>query len=626
MRGAERRRRRRTISTMTETLRLRNKAIPSFCESKHYMSQNPEQNLENKRHTLAHAMAKAIIDAYPHAKLTLGPAIDNGFYYDIDFSGGSTLNEEGLKDVQKAMKKLLNTWTTWSHREVSPEEARTIFAGNQFKLELIDEIAAKGETITLYTCGEGKSEFTDLCRGGHTENPQKEIAADSFKLDRVAGAYWRGDEKNPMLTRVYGLAFDTKADLDAYLLQLEEAKKRDHRKLGKEHDLFTFSELVGSGLPLWTPKGTMIRHLLDTFIWQLREKNGYERVTIPHITKRELYDKSGHWDKFADELFRIKTREGKEYALKPMNCPHHSMIFDRHPHSYRDMPQRYAETTMVYRDEQSGELGGLTRVLSITQDDAHVFCRHSQLKEEFDRIWNIITTFYGTFGFNEIRVRLSLHDPNEFEKYLGTKEIWEKAEGALREIAQAQKANYFEAEGEAAMYGPKLDFMAKDSLGREHQVATIQLDMNLPERFDLTCINEKGEKERIVMIHCAIMGSIERFTAVLIEHLGGNFPLWLAPEQVHIIPVAEIHQEYTDQVFQALKAVGIRVHMDASKDSMGKKIRAAKQAKIPYFIVIGDKEVEAKNVTIEDRSGTSRQIDLSALANHLLTEIETKKI
>jgi threonyl-tRNA synthetase len=570
-------------------------------------------------------MAKAIVDAYPHAKLTLGPAIDTGFYYDVDFSGGETLGDDGLKDIQKAMKKLLNTWSEWSHKEVTVEEARTIFAGNPYKLELIEEIAARGESITLYTCGSGKSEFTDLCRGGHTENPAKEIDTDSFKLDKVAGAYWRGDEKNPMLSRVYGLAFETKVDLESYLNQLEEAKKRDHRKLGKEHDLFTFSELVGAGLPLWTPKGTMIRHQLDNYIWQLRDKHGYQRVTIPHITKKDLYVTSGHWEKFADELFRITTREGKEYALKPMNCPHHTQIFDRHPHSYRDMPQRYAETTMVYRDEQSGELGGLTRVLSITQDDSHVFCRHSQVKEEFFKIWDIIDTFYGTFGFN-LRVRLSFHEPSEMEKYLGTKEVWENAENALREIAKARKADYFEAPGEAAMYGPKLDFMAKDSLGREHQVATIQLDMNLPERFDLSCTNEKGEKERIVMIHCAIMGSIERFAAVLIEHLGGNFPLWLAPEQVHIIPVAEIHQEYADQVFHALKSVGIRVHMDDGKDSMGKKIRAAKQAKIPYFIVIGDKEMEAKNVTIEDRSGTSRQIDLHVLGNHLLTEIETKQM
>lgn len=576
--------------------------------------------LPEKRHTLAHLLAAAVIKDYPYARLTLGPAIDTGFYYDIDFSLGAPLSDDALPQIQKNMKKLLNTWTDFTHQVVDAKTAREIFHGNPFKLELIDEIEGRGETITLYTCGG----FTDLCRGGHSEHPNKDIKADSFKLDKIAGAYWRGDEKNPMLTRIYGLAFTDKEELDAYLLQLEEAKKRDHRKIGKEHDLFTFSELVGAGLPLWTPNGTIIRHLLDTYIWQLREKHGYQRVTIPHITKKDLYVVSGHWDKFADELFRISTREGKEYALKPMNCPHHTQIFNRHPHSYREMPQRYAETTMVYRDEQSGELGGLTRVLSITQDDSHVFCRHQQIKTEFFKIWDIIDTFYSTFGF-ALRVRLSFHEPTEMSKYLGTKEIWNNAENALRDIAKERQADYFEAPGEAAMYGPKLDFMAKDSLGREHQVATIQLDMNLPERFDLTCINEQGAKERIVMIHCAIMGSIERFSAVLIEHLGGSFPLWLAPEQLRIIPVTDSHLSYADEVFHALKSVGMRVTLDDSKESMGKKIRSAKQAKLPYFIVIGDKEVEAKNVTLESRDGTTEQIDLHKLANHLLTEIETKQ-
>lgn len=579
-------------------------------------------NLQEKRHTLAHLLAAAVLEHYPHAKLTLGPAIDTGFYYDIDFSEGDAPGDDDLKQLQKTMKKLLNKWTEFTHEEVSADVARERFAGNQYKLELIDEIEQKGEPITLYSAGD----FTDLCRGGHVEHPKDDLDTDAFKLDKIAGAYWRGDEKNPMLTRIYGLAFEEKAALEHYLTQLEEAKKRDHRKLGKEQDLFTFSELVGAGLPLWTPDGTLIRHLLDTFIWQLREKNGYSRVTIPHITKKDLYVKSGHWDKFADELFRIETREGKEYALKPMNCPHHTQIFDRKPHSYRDMPQRYAETTMVYRDEQSGELGGLTRVLSITQDDSHVFARHSQVKEEFFRIWDMIDTFYGAFGFSDMRVRLSFHEPSEMEKYLGTKDIWDNAENALREIAEERGANYFEAPGEAAMYGPKLDFMAKDSLGREHQVATIQLDMNLPERFDLTCINEAGEKERIVMIHCAIMGSIERFAAVLFEHLGGNFPLWLAPTQVSIIPVNEVHHEYATQVYEALKSAGLRVELDDSKESMGKKIRAAKQAKLPYFIVIGDKEMEGKQVTLEKRDGTSSVMELSAAANHLLTEVETKAL
>ena len=581
-----------------------------------------DEALQHKRHTLAHLLAAAVQKHYPHAKLTLGPAIEHGFYYDIDFTGGDAPGDDDLKELQKTMKKLLNTWTEFTHREVTLKETRELYKDNPYKLELIEEIAERNEPITLYTCGD----FTDLCRGGHSEHPKEEIAADAFKLDKVAGAYWRGDEKNPMLTRIYGLAFDTKDELNAYLTQLEEAKKRDHRKLGKEQDLFTFSELVGAGLPLWTPKGTIVRHLLDEYIWKLRSHHGYQRVTIPHITKKDLYQTSGHWDKFADELFRITTREGKEYALKPMNCPHHTQIFARRPHSYREMPQRYAETTMVYRDEQSGELGGLTRVLSITQDDSHVFCRHSQVKDEFFRIWDIVDTFYGAFGFADMRVRLSFHEPSEMEKYLGTEEIWQNAEQSLREIAEERKANYFEAPGEAAMYGPKLDFMAKDSLGREHQVATIQLDMNLPERFDLSCINEQGDKERIVMIHCAIMGSIERFSAVLFEHLGGDFPLWLAPEQVRVIPVADAHNDYARQVHEELTGVGIRTSLDDSKESMGKKIRAAKQEKLPYFIVVGDKEVSDKKVTLEKRDGSSTELPLEKVGTHLLTEVDTKKM
>jgi len=579
-----------------------------------------EQNLEHKRHTLAHLLAAAVLQHYPHAKRTIGPAIDTGFYYDFDFSGGEKPGDDMLPKIEKTMRKILPSWKEFSHTEVSAEEAREAFKDNPYKLELVEEILAKGEVITLYTCGH----FTDLCRGGHSDQPSKEIDAESFKLTTVAGAYWRGDEKNAMLTRIYGLAFDTKEELIAYETQIDEAKKRDHRKLGKELDLFTFSELVGSGLPLWTPKGTLVRHLLDGFVWELRSKHGYERVTIPHITKKNLYETSGHWEKFADELFRITTREDKEYALKPMNCPHHTQIFDRQPHSYRNMPQRYAETTMVYRDEQSGELGGLTRVLSITQDDSHVFCRHSQVKDEFFAIWDIIDTFYATFGF-KLKVRLSFHEPTEMEKYLGTPEIWANAENALRQIAQERNADYFEAPGEAAMYGPKLDFMAMDSIGREHQVATIQLDMNLPERFNLTCINEKGEKERIVMIHCAIMGSIERFSAVLIEHLGGNFPLWLSPVQIAILPVSEAHQAYAGEVAAALRREGMRVDL-STEDSLGKRIRAAKTGRLPYFIVLGDKEMEAKEVTLESRAGAKDTLTITALAEKLALEIKSRTI
>jgi threonyl-tRNA synthetase len=585
-------------------------------------------NLEQKRHTLAHVLAKAIIDQYPHTKLTLGPAIDTGFYYDVDFSGGPALGDDGLKDIQKAMKKLLNTWTAWSHREVSVEEARELFAGNQFKLELIEEIAARGETITLYTCGSGKSEFTDLCRGGHSENPSVEIDADSFKLDKVAGAYWRGDEKNPMLTRVYGLAFDTATDLETYVNQLEEAKKRDHRKLGKEMGLFSFSDLVGAGLPLWSPKGTALRQRVDAFVQELRDARGYEHVTIPHIAKQSLYETSGHWNKYSEDLFKVTTKEGDDhemYVLKPMNCPHHTQIYDAVPRSYRDLPQRYAETTMVYRAEQSGELNGLTRVLSITQDDAHVFCRESQLREEIEKIWDIINEFYGAFNF-KLRVRLSFHDPANKEKYLGDESVWQETESLMKQIAEDRKADYFEGVGEAAFYAPKLDFMAKDSIGRTHQVATIQLDRLMPIRFNLNCTNEKGEKEPIVMIHAAIAGSLERFLAVLIEHLGGNFPLWLAPEQVRIIPVNEAHNAYAADILGELKSAGLRATLDTDNESMGKKIRQAKTDRLPYFIVLGDQEVNSHTVTLEKRDGTKEVLTTADLIAQLVNERDTKAL
>jgi threonyl-tRNA synthetase len=400
-------------------------------------------------------------------------------------------------------------------------------------------------------------------------------------------------------------------------------EERDHRKIGQELDLFTFSDLVGSGLPLWTPRGTIVRQELDAFVWELRSRHDYGRVTIPHITKKELYQTSGHWDKFADELFRITSREGREYALKPMNCPHHTQIFARKPHSYREMPQRYAETTMVYRDEQSGELGGLTRVLSITQDDSHVFCRTSQIKQEFFNIWDVVDTFYKTFGFT-LRVRLSFRDPKEPGKYLGTPKIWDTAENALREIAKERNADYFEGPGEAALYGPKLDFMAKNAAGREWQVATIQLDMNLPERFDLTCINEKGEKERIVMIHSAITGSIERCTAILLEHFDGALPLWLSPVQARVLPISDAHKKFAAEVTEQLKTAGIRVDVDTSNETLGKKIREAKTQKVPYTLVIGDAEVSAKTATLEGREGKIGALPVAEIAKKLKEEIAAR--
>ena len=398
--------------------------------------------------------------------------------------------------------------------------------------------------------------------------------------------------------------------------------EHDHRRLGQDLDLFVFSELVGSGLPLWTPRGTILRQELDAYVWELRSKYGYSRVTIPHITKRDLYEKSGHWEKFSEDLFRMTSREGREYALKPMNCPHHTQIFARKPHSYREMPQRYTETTMVYRDEQSGELGGLTRVLSITQDDSHVFCRTNQVKKEFMQTWDIVETFYKKFGFT-LRVRLSFHNPKTPEKYLGTEAIWSNAENALREIAKDRNADHFEAPGEAALYGPKLDFMATDSMGREHQVATIQLDMNIPERFDLVCTNEKGERERIVMIHSAIMGSIERFTAVLLEHLAGILPLWLSPVQVKVLPVSEKHTAYAKQVSEQLLGAGIRVEIDAD-DALGKRIRNTKLQKVPYFLVLGDEEVSAGTATLESRTGKVGALPMVDIIAKLKEEIAAR--
>lgn len=428
-----------------------------------------------------------------------------------------------------------------------------------------------------------------------------------------------------MLTRIYGLAFNTKDELVRYIVQVEEAKKRDHKKLGKELDLFTFSDLVGAGLPLWTPKGAVLRDVLDNFVWELRKKYGYQRVEIPHITKKDLYEKSGHWEKFQNELFKITTREGHVFAMKPMNCPHHTQIYARKPWSYRELPQRYANTTMCYRDEQSGELSGLSRVRAFAQDDAHVFCRMVQAKKEFLIIWDIVHEFYSAFGFS-LELRLSLHDPKHPEKYLGDQKRWQESEMLLREIAGEKKANYREGIGEAAFYGPKLDFMAKDSIGREWQVATIQLDMNMPERFDLSCINEKGEKERIVMIHAAIMGSIERFLSIIIEHFAGAFPLWLAPVQVKIIPIEEKHFKAAESAAAALSAAGLRVDLDTTDAGFGKKVREAKQMKIPYFIIIGDKDISASKVTLESRDkGNLGQHSVENIVEKLTEEIKEKK-
>ncbi len=576
-------------------------------------------NLEHTRHSLAHLLAAAVLEHYPDAKPTIGPAVENGFYYDFEFS--SPISETDLEKIEKTMKKLLPAWKEFEGQEVSPADAKERFTNNPYKLELIDEIVGKGETITLYTSGE----FTDLCRGGHTEDLSA-IDPDSFKLERLAGAYWRGDENKKMLTRIYGLAFETKAELESYLTMMEEAKKRDHRILGKQFKLFTISELIGPGLPLMQPNGMVIRKAIEDYLWELHADKGYDRVWTPHIAKEALYEISGHAAKFGDELFRVKGKE-EEFIMKPMNCPHHMQIFADNQFSYRDMPVRYFEPATVYRDEKSGQLAGLTRVRAITQDDGHLFCRMTQIKDEVKVITDIIKQFYTTMGMMDgYWVSLSVRGEDK-DKYLGSEEVWSIAETALEDAAKANNLPYKRTEGEAAFYGPKLDFMFKDAIGRQWQLATIQCDFNLPERFDLSFINENGEKERPVVIHRAISGSLERFMGIMIEHFAGAFPLWLSPLQVRILPIAEAHIEYAKKVLVELRAKNIRAELDDSNETLGKKIRSAKTEKIPYVIVLGDKEVEAVVVTIEKRGGDKGEsLSLSEAVDQIATASRSRQL
>jgi threonyl-tRNA synthetase len=554
-----------------------------------------DEQLYHIRHSLAHLLAIAALEHDPKARLSVGPVTENGFYYDIDFSDGKAPAPEDLKAFEKTMRKLVNKKIDFVRQEISVDEARKRFADNPYKLAIIDDIERAGEAVSLYETGE----FTDLCEGRHVNNTS-EIDSQAFTLTHLAGAYFRGDESQPMLTRIYGLAFATEAELDAYLAQQEEAKKRDHKKLGRELGLFTLSPLVGSGLPLMQPKGMIIREKITELLWSLHEGKGYDRVWTPHIAKEDLYVTSGHAAKFGDELFRVSGKEEK-FIMKPMNCPHHMQLFADNQFSYRDMPVRYFEPATVYRDEKSGQLGGLTRVRSITQDDGHLFCRISQIESEVSTIVSIIKEFYTIFGMMDgYWVSLSVRGDDK-SKYLGTDEVWNTAEGALEKAAKENGLNYRRVLGEAAFYGPKLDFMFKDAIGREWQLATIQCDFNLPERFELSFINEKGEKERPVVIHRAISGSLERFMGIIIEHYAGAFPLWLAPVQVTVLPIGEAHQAFAADVAQRLRAKGIRVKLDQDNESLGKRIRNTKLEKIPYTLVIGDQEVASKTATLESR-------------------------
>ena len=575
-------------------------------------------NLEKMRHTLSHVLAAAVKELYPTAKFGIGPAIDNGFYYDIDF-GDTKISEADLLKIEKKMRGIIARKLPMTKRLATKTEALNWARDNKqdYKIELINELPEDAE-ISFYDMGDL---FTDLCKGPHAKDLSE---TGPFKLIRVAGAYWRGDEKRPMLTRIYGVAFATEEELDDYLKRQEEAKARDHRKLGKELDLFCFSDLVGAGLPLFTPRGTELRELMANYSLSLRGREGFKKVWTPHITKTDLYKTSGHYAKFGDELFMVHSQvNGEDFAMKPMNCPHHAQIFASRPRTYKEMPVRYMEATTDYRDEKTGELGGLSRVRSLTQDDSHVFCRKDQIKDEVKRLVAIVKELYTTMGMQKLRARLSYR--SDEDKYLGDKKLWEMAQNQIKQAAIDNGLDYFEQEGEAAFYGPKIDFMAEDAIGREHQLATIQLDFVQPERFGLEFVNEKGEKERPVMIHHATLGSIERFLSVFIEHTAGWFPFWCAPEQVRILTVNDKVSEYVAKITdilddivldKPLKYNELRYTVDESSDSLGKKIKRATEMKIPAILIVGPKDAEAGEVSIRLRD-KEEKVELKKLANYL---------
>ncbi len=589
-------------------------------------SENP---IDAIRHSLAHLLAAAVREIYPGAQNAIGPAVENGFYQDFELPARSEASGEGgpkpiseadLPAIEKKMRELLPQWKEWTKKEVTLAQVKKEFSWNRYKMELAEEFAKEKKTLTFYTCGG----FVDLCKGGHSL-PLAEIDPKSFKLDRLAGAYWRGDEKNKMLTRIYGLAFATKKELDDYLAMRAEAEKRDHRKLGQQLDLFTISEQVGKGLPLFTPRGTLLRELLNAYSQELREKKGWQKVWTPHITKSELYKTSGHWDKFGGELFLVKSQETKdELVMKPMNCPHHQQIYASRPRSYRDLPLKYMETTTVYRDEKAGELLGLSRVRCITQDDSHTFCRPNQIEQIYQELIDITKTFYKSIGM-QIRARLSLRDPKQPEKYLGEPKLWEEAQQILLKIAKKSGLDYFVAEGEAAFYGPKIDFMAIDALGREWQLATPQLDFVQPKRFGLTYTDEAGKEQTPVMIHFALMGSLERFLSVYIEHTAGAFPLWLSPVQVAVLPVSEKVSEYAKEVYNKLLTHDIRVELNMD-GSLGKRIREAEMMKVPYMIIVGEQEKNDKAIALRNRKKEPGTGSLEKFIKEITSEIEERRI
>ena len=557
---------------------------------------NNDQGKKAFWHSSAHLLAQAILFFYRKAKLTIGPAIENGFYYDVDF-GEDSISENDFKKIEDKMLEFARQKFEFEMREVSKADALAYYKerDNEFKVELIESL----EDGDITFCDH--SDFTDLCRGGHVPNTGMIKAV---KIMSVAGAYWRGDENNKQLTRVYGISFPKQKELKEYLDLLEEAKKRDHRKLGKELELFTFSQKVGQGLPLWLPKGAALRERLENFLKKAQKKAGYETVMTPHIGQKELYVTSGHYEKYGEDSFQpIHTpKENEEFLLKPMNCPHHCEIFNSKPYSYKDLPKRYAEFGTVYRYEQSGELHGLTRVRGFTQDDAHIFCTPEQLNEEFKSVIDLVLYVFGSLGFEDFTTQISLRDPEDKGKYIGSDENWEKAENAIIRSAEEKGLKTVIEYGEAAFYGPKLDFMVKDVLGRSWQLGTIQVDYNLPERFDLTYKGADNQLHRPVMIHRAPFGSMERFIAILIEHSGGNFPLWLTPEQVILLPISEKYENYTKNVLHLLENYEIRALVDNRNEKVGRKIRDAELNKIPFMLIIGENEEKDGTVSVRKHS------------------------
>lgn len=577
-------------------------------------------SLEEKRHTLAHLLASAVLERYPHAKATIGPAIDTGFYYDFDFSGGETPGEADLETLEKAMREMLPTWEGMQGIEVSETDARARFAGNEYKLELIDGIVASGEPITLYTSGG----FTDLCRGGHAEHPATELKADSFMLERIAGAYWRGDEKNQMLTRIVGLAFETKEELDAHLLQQEEAKKRDHRKLGEELDLFTFDEAIGKGLPIWLPKGNIIKEALEDWAKETESAWGYQRITTPIITKEDLFYTSGHLPLYKDSMYAPLQIEEENYYIKPMNCPFHHRAFAARPKSYRDLPVRFAEYGWCHRYEDSGSLFGLMRVRGMQMNDAHIYIQKEHAVEEFVKVIQLHEYYYKTLGIKNYEMELALRDPNKMDKYHGDEEDWKDAEAMTIEAMEKSGVPYKIAHEGAAFYGPKMDFQIYSSIGRSFTASTNQLDLFMGKRFGLEYVDQDGERKVPAVIHRAPLGTHERFIGFLIEHYGGAFPTWLSPVQVRILPVSEKQVAYAQTISSQLSGKGVRAEVN-DHDSLGKRIRAAKMEKIPYVLVVGDAEVAAGTVSVESRdNGKEDAVSIDAFVSRVEAEIRSR--